>query len=168
MHALTLRAQAQPATLPRRSLQLQQRLWRAQVLESCVSARSRLTRRPDVHTFCSPHIGFHQQRLAADIRTGPKSADFKTLEVEIRYYFSARLVLASDSVMPTSLVHRVEGKLRRILSLKLSAGCALAVSMHILRNVPSQARSASSSERSHLPAGIALLRRACPGPVACC
>lgn len=105
MHVLTLGAQAQPTTLPRRSLQLQQRLWRAQVLESLVSARSRLTRRLNVHTFCSAHIGFHQQRLAADIRTGTKSADFKPLEVEIRYYFSGRLALASESViMPTPLV----------------------------------------------------------------
>ena len=92
MRTLTLRAQAKPTTLSLRcSLLFQQGFWHAQVLESQVSARSRSTRPFHVRTACSVHTGFHQQRLAADVRTGTKGADYKPLDVEIRSDSSARI-----------------------------------------------------------------------------
>lgn len=91
MRTLSLPAQAKPTTLSLRcSLQKQHGRWHAQVLESLVSARSRSTRRLHVHIACSVQAGFHQQRLAADIRTGTKGADYKPLDVEIRSDYAAR------------------------------------------------------------------------------
>ena len=89
MRTLTLRAQAKPTLSLRCSLQNQHGLWHAHVLDSLVSVRSRSTRPLSVCTACSVHTGFHQQRLAADVRTGTKGADFKPLDVEIRSDSSA-------------------------------------------------------------------------------
>ena len=93
MRTWTLRAQAKQ-TLPQLSrVQVkhgfcQNTVWHAQVQQFQVSAPCRKTRRLNARTSCSVHNGFHQQRLAADVRTGTKSADFKPLAVEIRSDFS--------------------------------------------------------------------------------
>lgn len=90
MHActLTLQARATQTTLPQpSSLQIKQGLcttflWHAR--KSQVSAPGRYVRNVNVCTSCATQVGFHQKRLAADVRKGTKSPDFKPLAVEIR------------------------------------------------------------------------------------
>lgn len=112
MRALTTRSQATLTTIPQPfRLQLQQgscksTLWHA---KSQVLAPRRHANNVNACTFCAVHVGFHQQRLAADVRKGTKDADYNPLAVEIRS--GSRFILVPHVAVPAlkNLVRWLKG-----------------------------------------------------------